>query len=67
MRTNDYSNFEQHDLPCILDFNETRKILKIGRNSLLMLMQTGILPAFKLQGKWRVRLEDLEEFIEEQI
>jgi len=56
-----------YELPYILDFKQTKSFLKIGRNTLLMLLQTGMLPAFKLGNKWRIRRDDLEEFIEEQL
>lgn len=56
----------EKELPLLLTFNETKEFLRIGRNNLLFLLQTGEIPGIKIAGKWRVRREDLLEYLEEQ-
>ena len=55
------------NLPLILTFKETQEFLHIGRNLLLDLIHSGEIPAFMVGNRWRIRKEDLLEFIENQI
>jgi len=48
----------------LLSFKETQQLLGIGRNSLLKLLNSGLLPACKIAGRWKIQREDLQEFIE---
>ena len=50
----------------LLSFKETQNLLGIGRNSLLNLLNNGIIPACKIAGQWKFKREDLEEFVEYQ-
>lgn len=50
----------------LLGFKETQELLGIGRNSLLKILQEGILPACKIAGKWKIQRSDIQEFIEYQ-
>lgn len=49
--------------PELLTIKDCRRILHLGRNSMLNLIYEGQIKAFKLQGSWRVKKEDLIEFI----
>lgn len=51
-------------IPDILTINECKEVLKLGRNSILELIHDGILPAFKIKGMWRVKKDDLIDYIE---
>lgn len=55
------------EYPMILTFEEVLKILRIKRNLLLDLIHAGIIPAFRVGNRWRIRKTDLEDFIESQL
>ena len=38
-------------------------ILHIGKSTAYKLIQSGILPAVKIGGKWQVQAKDLDEYI----
>ena len=50
-------------IPDILTINDCKVILSLGRNSILDLIYDNKLNAFKIKGMWRIRKEDLIEFI----
>jgi len=47
----------------LFDFKETCKILGLGKDSLLDLLHSKELKAFKLKGKWRIRESDITDFL----
>lgn len=49
--------------PDILSLKDLRETLQIGKNSALSLVQSGIIPARKIMGKWRILKEDVIEYI----
>lgn len=51
------------NLPDLLTLKQCQQALQIGRCSVLQLVQSGELRAFKLKGCWRVRRTDLEEYV----
>ena len=51
--------------PYLLDFKQVQKILRIGRNQLLIRLQSGEIPAFKVGRKWRVRKNELLRYMAE--
>ena len=55
-----YSTDEE--LPEILTFEEAREYLFTGRNTLLMLLQSGEIKAKKIGNKWRIRKEELIDY-----
>lgn len=57
--------FDQY--PMILTFKDVQEILHIGRNLLLDLLHSGELPGFMVGNRWRIRKEDLIQYIEDQI
>ncbi len=48
------------DTLCVKDL---MRVLNIGKNSVLKLLQTKALEGHRVAGKWLVLREDLEEFI----
>lgn len=50
-------------IPDILTINDCKTILSLGRNSILDLIYTNHLSAFKVKGKWRILKDDLIDFI----
>ena len=40
--------------PDILTFNECRKLLKIGKNTLLDLLHDGKIEAFRIGNRWKI-------------
>lgn len=50
--------------PDVLSLKDLRKILQIGKNSALYLVQNDIIPACKIMGKWRILKEDVIEYIQ---
>lgn len=51
-------------LPDIMTLKQCQKALQIGRNSMLEMVNSGELDAFKLKGSWRIRKKSLIEFVE---
>ena len=47
----------------VLTFNEVQNVLKIGKNSLLKLLQSGELRGRKVVGKWRILRSELENYL----
>lgn len=48
----------------IMTITEVAEYLKISEVTTYKLVQSGSLPSFKIGRSWRVKLEDLLEFIE---
>lgn len=53
--------------PPVLTFSQVREILHIGKNLLLYYLQSGEIPAFHVGRLWRIRKQDLIDFMEEHI
>lgn len=51
--------------PDVLNFNQVREILHIGRGLLLELLGEGEIPAFRVGRLWRVYKKDLISYIEQ--
>jgi len=57
-------NQRHFGLPEVLDMDEAAAYLRVSRTTLYKLAQAGTIPAFKVQGMWRFRLESLREWTE---
>ena len=55
--------YNENELPAILTFSETVEYLYIGRNTLLKLLHNGNIKGFKVGNRWRIKKEDLLEFM----
>ena len=55
--------YNENELPAILTFAETVEYLYIGRNTLLKLLHNGTIKGFKVGNRWRIKKEDLLEFM----
>lgn len=55
------------EYPYILTFKQVQEILHIGRNLLLDLLHAGAIPGFMVGNRWRIRQEDLLDYIESQL
>ena len=51
------------DYPDILTLKQAQTVLNIGRNSMLDLIYSGEIEAFKIKGKWRILKSDLVLYI----
>lgn len=49
--------------PDILTLKQVQNMLHIGRNSMLDLIYSGEIEAFKIKGKWRILKSDLILYI----
>ena len=49
--------------PDILTLKQVQNMLHIGRNSMLYLIYSGEIEAFKIKGKWRILKSDLILYI----
>ena len=49
--------------PDILTLKQVQNMLHIGRNSMLDLIYSGEIEAFKIKGKWRILKSDLVLYI----
>ncbi|MCC8015542.1 MAG: helix-turn-helix domain-containing protein [Eubacterium sp.] len=50
-------------IPEIMTFKECQSLLKIGKNTLLSMLQTNELEAFKIGNRWIIPKESVVEFI----
>ena len=55
--------YNENELPAILTFAEAVEYLYIGRNTLLKLLHNGTIKGFKVGNRWRIKKEDLLEFM----
>ena len=51
-------------IPEIMTFKECQKILKVGKNTLLDLIHTNQLEAFKVGSRWKIPKQSVNEFIQ---
>lgn len=51
-------------IPEIMTFKECQKILKVGKNTLLDLIHTNQLDAFKVGSRWKIPKQSVIEFIQ---
>lgn len=51
-------------IPEIMTFKECQKILKVGKNTLLDLIHTNQLEAFKVGSRWKILKQSVIEFIQ---
>ena len=52
-----------NNIPEIMTFKECCQLLKVGKNTMLDLIHNGEISAFKIGSRWKIRKEDLVEFI----
>lgn len=49
--------------PKFLLLEDICPILHIGKSTAYKLIQSGLLPALKIGGKWQIKSDDLEEYL----
>ena len=50
-------------VPEIMTFNECRCLLKIGKNTLLALLRSGEIGAFRIGNRWKIPKNAVIEYI----
>jgi len=50
-------------VPDIMTFKECQKLLKIGKNTLLNLIHSGSIDAFKIGNRWRITKDSVIEYL----
>lgn len=50
-------------VPDIMTFNECRKVLKIGKNSLLDLLHNNDIEGFRIGNRWKIPKDALLEYM----
>ena len=51
----------------LLTVMETAEKLKVGKSTVYNILQSGELPAVRIRSAWRIREQDLEDYIERMI
>ena len=51
-------------IPEIMTFKECQKVLKVGKNTLLDLIHTNQVEAFKVGRRWKIPKQSVIEFIQ---
>ena len=51
-------------IPEVMTFKECKELLKVGKNTLLDLIHTGQIQAFKVGGRWKITKQAVIEFIQ---
>ena len=51
-------------IPEIMTFKECQKILRVGKNTLIDLIHTGKIQAFKVGSRWKITKQAVIEFIQ---
>ena len=54
------------DIPYIMTFKQCQEVLKVGKNTLLDLIHTGQLQAFRVGNRWKITRDALIEYINNQ-
>lgn len=47
----------------ILTVKECMQYLKTGRNTILSLLGSGQLRGFKIAGRWKVKMEEIQDYL----
>jgi len=50
-------------LPEVLTLRQSQEILQIGRTTILGMIKRNELKAFKVRGRWRIKKDDLVEYL----
>lgn len=50
-------------IPDIMTFKECQNLLKVGKNTLLDLIHSGEIEAFKIDNRWKIPKECVLEFL----
>lgn len=50
-------------IPDILTFNECKNLLKVGKNTLLDLLHSGQIEAFRIGNRWKISKSAVIEYI----
>jgi excisionase family DNA binding protein len=53
----------KNEIPAIMTFSECKKILKVGKNTLLNLLHSGELDGFMIGNRWRITRDALIEYV----
>ena len=51
------------NIPEIMTFNECKELLKIGKNTLLDLLHSGQIDAFKIGNRWKIPKDAIIEYL----
>ena len=51
-------------IPEVMTFKECKELLKVGKNTLLDLIHTGQIQAFKVGCRWKITKQSVIEFIQ---
>ena len=51
-------------IPEVMTFKECKELLKVGKNTLLDLIHTGLIQAFKVGSRWKITKQSVIEFIQ---
>ena len=47
----------------ILTFNECKQLLKVGKNTMLDLLHSGQIEAFKIGNRWKIPKDNILEYL----
>ena len=50
-------------IPDIMTFKECQKLLKVGKNTLLDLIHSGEIDAFRIGNRWKITKDSIVEYI----
>lgn len=50
-------------IPDIMTFKECQKLLKVGKNTLLDLIHSGEIDAFKIGNRWKITKDSIMEYL----
>ena len=51
------------NIPGIMTFNECKDLLKVGKNTLLDLLHSGQIDAFKIGNRWKITKDAVIEYL----
>ena len=50
-------------IPDIMTFKECQKLLKVGKNTLLDLIHSGEIEAFKIGNRWKITKDSIVDYL----
>lgn len=51
------------NIPDIMTFKECQKLLKVGKNTMLSLLHSGSIEAFKIGTRWKIPKEAVIDYL----
>ena len=52
-----------NSIPAVMTFKECQKLLRVGKNTLLSMLHSGEIEAFKIGSRWRITRDSIIDYL----